>query len=84
MIGSPRRLEIWLPIVIVALDQLTKALVREALLLHTSVTVIPGLIGRCRPGAWCTPRGGSRGCSEWQMRWVGRRGCQRGVVSLSE
>jgi signal peptidase II len=44
MIGSPRRLEIWLPIVIVALDQLTKAIVREALPLHTSVTVIPGLI----------------------------------------
>jgi signal peptidase II len=44
MIGSPRRLEIWLPIVIVALDQLTKAVVREALPLHTSVTVIPGLI----------------------------------------
>jgi len=44
MIGSPRRLELWLPIVIVALDQLTKALVREALPLHTSVTVIPGLI----------------------------------------
>ena len=44
MIGSPRRLEVWLPIVIVALDQLTKAVVREALPLHTSVTVIPGLI----------------------------------------
>ena len=44
MIASPRRLEIWLPIVIVALDQLTKAVVREALALHTSVTVIPGFI----------------------------------------
>jgi len=44
MIASPRRLEIWLPIVIVALDQLTKAVVREALPLHTSVTVIPGFI----------------------------------------
>jgi len=39
-----RRLEIWLPIVIVALDQLTKAIVREAVPLHTSVTVIPGML----------------------------------------
>lgn len=39
-----RRLELWLPVVIVALDQLTKALVREALPLHTSVTVIPGML----------------------------------------
>src|SRR5262245_62495886 len=40
----PRRLEIWLPIVIVAVDQLTKALVRATVPLHESVTVIPGLI----------------------------------------
>jgi signal peptidase II len=39
-----RRLEIWLPIAIVALDQLTKALVRARLPLHTSVTVLPGLV----------------------------------------
>src|SRR3954462_3714756 len=39
-----RRLEIWLPIAIVALDQLTKAIVREAVPLHTSVTIIPGVL----------------------------------------
>jgi signal peptidase II len=39
-----RRLEIWLPIVIVALDQLTKAAVRASLPEHTSVTVVPGFI----------------------------------------
>jgi len=37
-----RRLEIWLPIVIVVLDQLTKAAVRATLPLHESTTVIPG------------------------------------------
>jgi signal peptidase II len=39
-----RRLEIWLPIVIVALDQLTKALVRARVPEHLSVTVIPGFM----------------------------------------
>ncbi len=39
-----RRLEIWLPIAIVAIDQLTKAIVRAMLPLHESVTVIPGLV----------------------------------------
>jgi signal peptidase II len=39
-----RRLEIWLPLVIVALDQLTKAIVRSTLPLHDSVTVIPGVL----------------------------------------
>ena len=42
--AQPRRLEIWVPIVIVALDQLTKAIVRSTLPLHASVTVIPGLM----------------------------------------
>jgi signal peptidase II len=37
-----RRLEIWLPIVIVVLDQLTKAVIRATLPLHESTTVIPG------------------------------------------
>jgi signal peptidase II len=40
----PRRLEIWLPIVIVALDQLTKAAVRATLPLHTSREIVPGLL----------------------------------------
>jgi signal peptidase II len=40
----PRRLEIWLPALIVALDQLTKALVRSRLPLHSSVTVVPGFL----------------------------------------
>jgi signal peptidase II len=40
----PRRLELWVPIVIIVLDQLTKAIVRSTLPLHASVTVIPGLM----------------------------------------
>jgi len=44
MMESPRRLEIWVPIVIVVLDQLTKAVVRSMVPLHASVTVIPGLM----------------------------------------
>jgi signal peptidase II len=39
-----RRLEIWVPIVIVAADQLTKAIVRSMLPLHGSVTIVPGLM----------------------------------------
>ena len=39
-----RRLELWLPIVIVALDQLTKAVVRSTVPLHSSVTIVPGLM----------------------------------------
>jgi len=39
-----RRLEIWVPIVVVALDQLTKALVRATLPLHESVTIVPGFM----------------------------------------
>jgi len=39
-----RRLEVWLPIVIVALDQFTKAVVRSKLPLHTSVPVVPGFM----------------------------------------
>jgi len=40
----PRRLEVWLPMLIVAVDQATKALVRDALPVHASITVIPGLL----------------------------------------
>jgi signal peptidase II len=39
-----RHLEIWLPLLVVALDQLAKALVRELLPLHASVPVIPGFL----------------------------------------
>ena len=39
-----RRLEVWLPIVIVVLDQLTKAIVRSTMPLYTSVVVIPDLL----------------------------------------
>jgi signal peptidase II len=42
--GRMRRLEIWLPIVIVVLDQLTKAMVRANLPLHSSVTLLPGFV----------------------------------------
>jgi signal peptidase II len=39
-----RRLEIWLPLVVVAADQLTKELVRQMLPLHASVRVVPGFL----------------------------------------
>jgi signal peptidase II len=42
--GGWRRLELWLSLAIILLDQLTKAIVRTTLPLHTSVTVIPGLM----------------------------------------
>jgi len=35
----PRRLEVWLPMLIVAVDQATKALVRDALPVHESITI---------------------------------------------
>ena len=41
----PRRhLEVWLPMVVVALDQGTKAIVRSTLAEHDSRTIIPGLM----------------------------------------
>lgn len=39
-----RRIEIWLPLLILAFDQLTKAAVRARLPIHASVTVVPGLV----------------------------------------
>jgi signal peptidase II len=39
-----QRLEIWVVIVIVALDQATKFAVRKALAVHDSVTVVPGFM----------------------------------------
>ena len=42
--GGSRRLEIWLPIVIVVLDQVTKALVRARLPVYSSVTIVPGIM----------------------------------------
>jgi len=39
-----RTLEIWLPLVIVAVDQLTKELVRRGLDLHESATIVPGFV----------------------------------------
>jgi signal peptidase II len=41
---ASRRLELWLPLTIVIVDQLTKALVRSLLPLHESVTLIPGIV----------------------------------------
>ena len=40
----PRRLEIVLPMVIIALDQLTKAIVRASLPLHANREIIPGFL----------------------------------------
>ena len=43
--ATPRRhLEVWLPMVIVAVDQATKAMVKAALPLQDSVTIIPGVM----------------------------------------
>jgi signal peptidase II len=39
-----RRLEVWLPMLIVALDQLSKAVIRATMPEHSSVTVIPGFM----------------------------------------
>jgi signal peptidase II len=44
MMKAPRSLEIWVPIVVVVLDQLTKAVVRSRLPLHASITIIPGFM----------------------------------------
>jgi signal peptidase II len=43
-VGFFRRFELWLPGLIVLLDQVTKAMVRRMLPLHESVTVIPGVV----------------------------------------
>src|SRR5260221_9195836 len=40
----PRRLEIWLPIAVVLLDQLTKAIVRTTIPLHANVSIVPGFV----------------------------------------
>src|SRR6266851_597327 len=40
----PRRLELWLPILIVVIDQATKAMVRAVVPVQNSVTVIPGFM----------------------------------------
>jgi len=40
----PRRLEVWLPILIVVIDQATKAMVRAMVPVHDSVTIIPGFM----------------------------------------
>lgn len=39
-----RRFDIWLPVVILVLDQVTKAMVRAWLPLHDSVIAIPGIV----------------------------------------
>ena len=45
---AARRLEIVVALVVVVLDQITKALVRPALALHDSIEVIPGLVDLTR------------------------------------
>ena len=42
--AGARRLELWLPALVVALDQWTKAMVRKSLPLHESVEVVPGFL----------------------------------------
>ncbi len=44
ILPKPRRIELWLPLAIVAIDQGTKVIVREMLPLSSSVSVIPGLL----------------------------------------
>jgi signal peptidase II len=43
-VRARRTLEIWLPLAILALDQITKEIVRRGLDLHESATVVPGLL----------------------------------------
>lgn len=43
-VSPAKRVEIWVPVVVVALDQITKAMVRAMLPLHESATIIPGLL----------------------------------------
>src|SRR5499427_2465124 len=43
-VAPRRRIEIWLPFAVIALDQLTKALVRSQLTMYSSVTIVPGLV----------------------------------------
>lgn len=42
--ASGIRLGVWIPMVIVAFDQITKAVVRQTLALHESMTVVPGFL----------------------------------------
>jgi signal peptidase II len=42
--ARPRRLEIWLPIAIVAVDQLTKAVVRSQLAMYQTIPIVPGVV----------------------------------------
>ena len=39
-----RRLELWLPLVIIAADQLTKVLIRTTVPLHGEMPIVPGLV----------------------------------------
>lgn len=41
---ASRRVEFWLPVIVVAVDQATKAMIRRALPIHESMTVIPGFL----------------------------------------
>src|SRR5947207_6271910 len=40
----PRLLDLWLPVAVVALDQITKAAVRATLPLHSKITIVPGFV----------------------------------------
>jgi signal peptidase II len=42
--AASRRIEIFLPIIVVVLDQITKAVVRAKLPLYASATIIPGFV----------------------------------------
>jgi signal peptidase II len=42
--APPRRLEFWLPTLIGAVDQLSKAVIRAVVPLHDSITIVPGLV----------------------------------------
>ena len=43
-VRARRTLEIWLPLAILALDQISKELVRRSLDLHESATIVPGFV----------------------------------------
>ena len=41
---APRRIELWVPAIVLVADQATKEMVRRSLPLHESVSVIPGFL----------------------------------------